>query len=161
MVGRTISHYEIVGTLGEGGMGVVYQARDTRLSRSVALKVLHPSRAADPERRRRFIREAKAASALNHPNIVTIYDIGEEAGTAFIVMEHIVGKPLSELIPRSGMRVNDAIALAIPIADALAKAHSAGIVHRDLKPANLIVTVDGSPKLLDFGVAKLVEVAPA
>ena len=90
-------------------MGVVYQARDTRLSRSVALKVLHPSRAADPERRRRFIREAKAASALNHPNIVTIYDIGEEAGTAFIVMEHIVGKPLSELIPRSGMRVNDAI----------------------------------------------------
>jgi len=157
MVGRTISHYEILATLGEGGMGVVYHARDMRLGRSVALKMLHPARSADPERRRRFIQEAKAASALNHPNIVTIYDFDEEAGSDFIVMEHVVGTPLSQAIPRTGMPVSEALAVAIPIADALAKAHRAGIVHRDLKPANLIVTSDGAPKLLDFGLAKLIE----
>ena len=162
MVGRTISHYEILAALGEGGMGVVYKARDLRLGRSVALKMLHPARSADPERKRRFVQEAKAVSALNHPNIVTIYDIGSEAGVDFIVMEHVVGKPLSQVIPQSGMRVTDALAVAIPIADALARAHNAGIVHRDLKPANLMLGTDGVPKLLDFGLAKLVErVAPA
>src|SRR5262249_33108308 len=106
--------------------------------------------------------EARAASALNHPNIVTIYDVGSEAGADFIVMEHVAGRPLSEAIPRTGMPVRNALAVAIPIADALAAAHAAGIVHRDLKPGNVIVTPDGAPKLLDFGLAKLAEsVAPA
>ena len=142
VVGRTVSHYEILATLGEGGMGVVYHARDTRLGRSVALKMLHPARSADPERRRRFIQEAKAASALNHPNIVTIYDVGEEAGTDFIVMEHVAGTPLSVMIPPTGMRVSDALAIAIPVTDALARAHAAGSVSpiRPNDSADLLVS---------------------
>ena len=112
----------------------------------------------DPERKRRFIQEARAASALNHPNIITVYDIGNEAGIDFIAMEYVAGKTLDQWIPRKGMRLNEALKLAIQMADALAKAHSAGIVHRDLKPPNVMVTDDGLVKVLDFGLAKLTEV---
>ena len=138
-------------------MGVVYKARDTRLNRSVAIKVLPADKVSDPERKRRFIQEARAASALNHPNIITLYDIGSESGIDFIVMEYVAGKTLDQRIPRKGMRLNEALKLAIQIADALAKAHSAGIIHRDLKPTNVMVTEDGVVKVLDFGLAKLTE----
>jgi serine/threonine protein kinase len=124
----------------------------------VAVKVLPSDWMSDPERKRRFIQEARAASALNHPNIVTIYDIGSESGIDFIVMEYVAGKTLDQRIPRKGMRLNEALKLAIQIADALAKGHSAGIIHRDLKPSNVMVTDDGLAKLLDFGLAKLTEV---
>jgi Tol biopolymer transport system component len=139
-------------------MGVVYKARDTRLNRSVAIKVLPPDRMSDPERKRRFIQEARAASALNHPNIITLYDIGSQRGIDFIVMEYVAGKTVDQLIPRRGMRLNEVPKLAVQMADALAKAHSAGIVHRDLKPTNVMVTEDGLVKVLDFGLAKLSEV---
>ena len=124
-------------------MGVVYKARDTRLNRSVAIKVLPRDQMSDPERKRRFIQEARAASALNHPNIITIYDIGSEGGIDFVVMEYVAGKTLDQLIGRKGMKLNEALKLAIQMADALAKAHSAGIIHRDLKPANVMVTDEG------------------
>src|SRR4030095_4305654 len=122
--------------LGSGGMGEVYKARDSKLNRPVAIKVLPPDKTSDADRKRRFIQEARAASALNHPNIITIHDIGREGGIDFVVMEYVAGKTLDQLIPRKGMRLNEAVKLAIQIADALAKAHSAGIVHRDLKPTN-------------------------
>ena len=157
MIGRTIAHYEILEKLGEGGMGVVYKARDTHLDRFVALKVLPPERVADPERKRRFVQEAKAASALNHPNIITIHDITQESGIDFIAMEYVPGKTLDELIPRKGMRLNRALKVAVQIAEALAAAHAAGIIHRDLKPGNVMVTEDGRVKVLDFGLAKLTE----
>jgi serine/threonine protein kinase len=152
-----ISHYRIIEKLGEGGMGVVYKAQDTRLNRSVALKLLPASLVEDAERRRRFKQEAQAASALNHPNIVTIYDIGEADGTMFIAMENVAGKTMAELIPRDGMRPPEALKYAVQIADAFARAHTAGIVHRDLKPGNLMVTEEGLVKVLDFGLAKLTE----
>jgi Tol biopolymer transport system component/predicted Ser/Thr protein kinase len=157
MIGRTISHYQVVGKLGEGGMGVVYKARDTHLDRFVALKVLPPARVADPERKRRFVQEARAASALNHPNIVTIHDIAYEAGVDFIVMEFIAGKTLGQLIGRKGMSLDEALKCGVQIADALAAAHGAGIIHRDLKPGNVMVTDSGLVKVLDFGLAKLAE----
>jgi serine/threonine protein kinase len=157
MVGRTISHYEIIEKLGEGGMGVVYKARDTRLDRFVAIKVLPPEKVTDPERRMRFIQEAKAASALNHPNIITIHDIDQADGVYFISMEFVAGKTLSALIPRHGMRLGEVLKYAIQIADAVARAHAAGIIHRDLKPSNIMVTDQGLSKVLDFGLAKLME----
>jgi serine/threonine protein kinase len=157
MIGRTILHYQIVETLGRGGMGVVYKARDTHLDRFVAIKVLPPEKVADPERKRRFVQEAKAASALNHPNIVHIYDIAEADGIQFIAMEYVSGKTLDQMIGRKGLRLNETLKYAVQIADALAKAHSAGIVHRDLKPSNIMVTGDGLVKVLDFGLAKLTE----
>jgi len=157
MIGRTILHYEIVETLGRGGMGVVYKARDTHLDRFVAIKVLPPEKVADPERKRRFVQEAKAASALNHPNIVHIYDIAEAGGIQFIAMEYVPGKTLDQMIGRKGLRLNETLKYAVQIADALAKAHAAGIVHRDLKPSNVMVTTDGLVKVLDFGLAKLSE----
>jgi serine/threonine protein kinase len=157
MIGRTIQHYHIVEALGRGGMGVVYKARDTHLDRFVAIKVLPPEKVADPERRRRFVQEAKAASALNHPNIVHIYDIAEADGIQFIAMEFVAGKTLGERIGRKRLRLNEALKYAVQIADALAKAHSAGIIHRDLKPSNIMVTADGLVKVLDFGLAKLTE----
>ena len=126
MIGTKLLHYEIVEKLGEGGMGVVYKARDTRLDRFVALKFLPAEKIADAERKARFVQEAKSASALNHPNIITIYDIGEN----FIAMEYVAGKTLDQLIPRKGMRLNDTLKIAVQIADALTKAHAAGIVHR-------------------------------
>jgi Tol biopolymer transport system component/tRNA A-37 threonylcarbamoyl transferase component Bud32 len=161
MIGRTVSHYEVTEKLGEGGMGVVYKARDSRLKRFVALKVLPPEKVTDPERKQRFVQEARAASALNHPNIVTVYDIDQSDGVDFIAMEYVEGKTLDELIGRKGMKLNEALKYAIQIADALAKAHAAGIVHRDLKPGNVMVTADGRVKVLDFGLAKLTETTPA
>ena len=155
MVGRTIAHYEILAKLGEGGMGVVYKARDPQLDRMVAIKVLPTDRAAKPERRLRFAQEAKAASALNHPNIVVVHHIGTEDDLDYIVMEFVDGVTLDHLIPSGGMEVPDALKYAIPIADALARAHAAGIIHRDLKPGNVIAGHDGQMKLVDFGLAKL------
>src|SRR5215471_9431635 len=151
-----ISHYEILEKLGEGGMGVVWKARDTRLNRLVAIKTLPAGRIVAEDRRRRFIQEARAASALNHPNIVTIHDIASEDGTDFIVMEYVEGKTLGQLIPKGGMRPEEILGYAIQIGGALAKAHAAGIIHRDLKPGNVMVTAEGRVKLLDFGLAKLI-----
>ena len=159
MIGRTISHYEITEKLGEGGMGVVYKARDSHLKRFVALKVLPPEKVTDPERKQRFVQEARAASALNHPNIVTVHDIDQADGVDFIAMEYVEGRTLEEKTGRKGLKLNEALKYAIQIADALAKAHSAGIVHRDLKPGNVMVTGDGRVKVLDFGLAKLTETA--
>ncbi len=155
LVGRTLSHYRIANRLGQGGMGVVYRAVDTRLGRTVALKLLPVERVADPERRRRFVQEAKSASSLNHPNIVTIYDIGAADDLHFIAMEYIAGKTLGECITRKGVTLSEALKWAVQIADALAAAHAAGIIHRDLKPGNIMLTDKGLVKILDFGVAKL------
>ncbi len=157
MIGRTISHYEIVEKLGQGGMGVVYKARDRRLDRYVAIKLLPPGKMADSERRKRFLQEARAASALNHPNIITIHDIVSTDGVECMVMEYVEGRTLAELVPREGMPHDQVLRHGVQIADALAKAHAAGIVHRDLKPGNVMVTGDGLVKLLDFGLAKLTE----
>jgi len=153
LTGQMLSHYRILEKLGEGGMGEVYLAEDARLGRRVALKVLPRELADDPVRKARLTHEARAASALNHPNIVTLHDIGSEAGIDFLVMEYVAGKPLAELIPRQGMPVKEALRCAVQIADALGKAHAAGIVHRDLKPGNVMVTQDGLVKVLDFGLA--------
>ena len=153
--GSHLGPYEILGSLGAGGMGEVYRARDPRLGREVAIKVLPSDRLGDETRRRRFVQEARAASQLNHPNIVTIHEIERDGEVDFIVMELVQGKRLDELVPRGGLPVRDALRLAIPIADALARAHEAGIVHRDLKPANIVVSSAGVPKVLDFGLAKL------
>jgi eukaryotic-like serine/threonine-protein kinase len=157
MIGQTLGHYCIESRLGEGGMGVVYKALDTHLDRPVAIKVLRAEAVTSPERKRRFVQEAKAASALNHPNILHIYDINQSGGTDFIAMEYVPGKTLHELIGRKGLVLGEALKYAIQIAGALAKAHGSGIVHRDLKPANIMVTGDGLVKLLDFGLAKLTE----
>src|SRR5215831_14280092 len=151
---ESIAHYRIISKLGEGGMGVVWKARDTRLSRLVAIKMLPAGKLPGEDRKRRFIQEAQAASALNHPNIVIIHDIASEDGTDFIVMEYVEGKTLGQLIPRRGMRLDEILHYAIQIAGALAKAHAAGIIHRDLKPGNVMVTAEGRVKLLDFGLAK-------
>jgi eukaryotic-like serine/threonine-protein kinase len=157
MIGRTLDHYQIESKLGEGGMGVVYKARDIQLNRTVAAKVLPPDKIADPARRERFVREARAASALNHPNIVAIYDIRSEEGVDFIVMEFVEGRTLDEAIPAKGMRVGAALKCAVQIADALARAHGAGILHRDIKPSNVMITGEGRVKILDFGLAKLAD----
>ena len=156
MVDRTVLQYQLVEKLGAGGMGEVYKARDTRLNRFVAMKVLPEAMSADPERRRRFVHEAQAASALNHPNIVTIYDIVSDAGIQYLVMEYVNGKTLLELVPQGGLTAPLTIRYAIQMADALSAAHAAGIIHRDLKPANVMVTASGLVKLLDFGLAKLI-----
>src|SRR5215207_1905631 len=153
--GTRLGSYEVLSLLGAGGMGEVYRARDTRLGREVAIKVLPADRVADADRRRRFVQEAQAASALNHPHIITIYEIESADGNDFIVMEYVRGKSLDALIPRQGMRLNEALRIAIAVADALVTAHARGIVHRDLKPANVIVGTDGTVKVLDFGLAKL------
>jgi eukaryotic-like serine/threonine-protein kinase len=156
VIGRRLSHYEIIAKIGEGGMGVVYKARDTQLDRFAAIKVLDAEATADDERRRRFIQEAKAASALNHPGIVTIYGINSEDRMHFIAMEYVQGATLDQLIKTSTLGPPAALNYAIQAAEALAKAHAAGIVHRDIKPSNIMVTDDGIVKILDFGVAKLI-----
>jgi len=155
VVGQTILHYEILQRLGAGGMGEIYRAQDTRLNRIVAIKVLSAGNADDPERRRRFILEAQAASSLNHPHIITIHDIVSQGDQEFMVMEYVAGKTLSELIPPGGMAAPTALRYAVQIADALDAAHAVGIIHRDLKPGNIMVTDAGRVKILDFGLAKL------
>ena len=157
MVGRTISHYTIIEKLGEGGMGVVYKARDTRLDRFVAIKILPPKILGDAVRKQRFIQEAKSASALSHPNIIHIYEIGEADGVDYIAMEFVAGKTLQRLIPRRGMPFGTAVTYCVQIADALATAHAAGIIHRDLKPGNVMINDQELVKVLDFGLAKLTE----
>jgi eukaryotic-like serine/threonine-protein kinase len=155
MIGRSIAHYHVLEALGQGGMGFVYKARDTQLDRLVAIKVLTPDKLTNDERKSRFIQEAKAASALNHPNIVTIYAIGNEDGVDFIAMEYIAGRTLDRIIPKDGLKLDELLKYGVQIGDALARAHAAGIVHRDLKPGNIMVTDDGQVKLVDFGLAKL------
>lgn len=157
MTGSTFGNYQVLGPLGTGGMGEVYKARDTRLNRLVAIKVLRRDVVAVPTRKQRFIQEAKSASALNHPNIVTIHDIFQHEGQDCLVMEYVTGKTLFALIPRAGMRVHEAVRIAIQVAEGLRKAHTAGIVHRDIKPSNVMVPDDGPVKILDFGLAKLTE----
>jgi Tol biopolymer transport system component/predicted Ser/Thr protein kinase len=157
MVGRTISHYQIVERIGEGGMGVVYKALDNRLNRAVAIKVLRSDRGISTESKTRFVNEAKAASALNHPNIITVYDVEASGDVDFIAMEYVPGRTLQQLIGSQGLGVADSVKYLAQVADALSSAHAAGIVHRDLKPANIMVGENGLVKLLDFGLAKLTE----
>jgi predicted Ser/Thr protein kinase len=157
MVGTTLKHYRIETQLGKGGMGVVYRARDTRLDRLVALKTLPPGLVADPERKSRFLLEARSAAAVTHPAIAQIYDVDEVDGVLFIAMEYVDGRTVSRLIADGELDLLGAIEIVLQVAEGLAKAHDAGILHRDIKSDNIMVTRDGHAKLLDFGLAKLLE----
>ena len=165
MIGQALDHYRIESTIGEGGMGVVYRAHDTHLSRLMAIKVLRSSMAVDSERRRRFVQEAKAVSALNHPHIVQVYDISHAGDVDFIVMEYVEGRTLDRLIGTKACRAVMRSGMPCRSPSALATAHAAGIIHRDVKPSNIVVSEsynrrEGAAKLLDFGLAKLREVPP-
>ncbi len=155
--GTRLGSYEVVAPIAAGGMGEVYRAHDSRLGRDVALKVLPADLATDTERRRRFEQEARAASGLNHPNVVHVYDIGGTDGTIYIAMELVEGRTLRELVQSGPLPVKKLLDIAIQIADGLARAHEASIVHRDLKPENVMISKDGHIRILDFGLAKLVE----
>ena len=161
MIGTQLGHYRIERLLGSGGMGEVYVADDLKLGRRVALKVLSTELTGDPNRRERFEREARAAAALNHPNIVTIHSVEEADGIPFLTLELLDGKTLDEIIPAQGLPLDRVLTLAIPLTDAVGAAHQAGITHRDLKPANVMITADGRVKVLDFGLAKVREEAQA
>jgi Tol biopolymer transport system component/predicted Ser/Thr protein kinase len=160
MTGGKLGHYDVLEKLGEGGMGVVYKAHDPRLNRIIAIKLLPAAKAADAARRQRFLQEARALSALNHPNIVIIHDMVEEGGLNFLVMEYVSGKTLAQMIPRRGLPATETLRYATQIADALTAAHEAGVIHRDLKPGNIMTTEKGVVKILDFGLAKLLDSAP-
>jgi eukaryotic-like serine/threonine-protein kinase len=161
MIGTTLSHYRVLELLGRGGMGEVYAAEDLKLRRRVALKVLPVEMAESAERRRRFEREAQAIAALNHPGIVTIYSVEHDAGRSFLTMELVEGRTLEQCVPAGGLPLRDFLRIAIQLADAMRAAHDRGILHRDLKPGNVMLTKDGRIKVLDFGLAKLADAAPA
>jgi len=160
MIGQTLKQYKIEKVLGQGGIGVVYLARDTRLQRPVALKLLKPDLISDPARKARFLREARSAAALSHPAIAQVYDIDEDGGTTFIAMEYVDGWTVSHLIMDGELDLMGGIEIALQVAEGLAKAHDANIIHRDIKSDNIMVTRDGHAKLLDFGLAKLLETGP-
>jgi serine/threonine protein kinase/tetratricopeptide (TPR) repeat protein len=159
--GRRLGHYDLIELIGRGGMGEVYSARDTRLGRDVAVKVLLESSTNDPERLSRFEREAKLLASLNHPNICTVHEIGEHQRTGFIVMEYVAGRPLSELIQQGGLPLDRVVSFGVQIADALAHAHARRVIHRDLKSRNVMVTPEGRLKVLDFGLATIVKATPS
>src|SRR5579863_2021001 len=156
--GTKLGPYEIVAAIGAGGMGEVYRARDTRLGRDVAIKILPPHLASTPEVRQRFEREARAVSSLNHPHICTLHDIGHQDGTDFLVMEYLEGETLSKRLEKGPLPTTHLLRIAIEITDALEKAHRQGVIHRDLKPGNIMLTKSGA-KLMDFGLAKASDAA--
>ena len=156
MIGTTLSHFRITDRLGQGGMGEVYRGEDTRLGRSVAVKVLPQTFVADPERLARFEREARLLASLSHPHIAGIHDVGEDGGTHFLVMELVPGETLAARLERGPLPLDEALDVSVQVADAVAAAHDQGIVHRDLKPGNVMVTADSAVKVLDFGLAKAV-----
>lgn len=155
MIGKAISHYKILAKIGEGGMGVVYKAEDTKLKRIVALKFLPPEWTRDQEAKQRFIQEAQAAAALDHPNICTVYEINEAEGKTFIAMAYIEGQSLKDKLASGQMDIDEALDIAIQVVEGLKRAHAKGIVHRDIKPANIMLSGDGLAKIMDFGLAKL------
>src|SRR5262247_2233447 len=155
LAGQRIGHYQILSRLGAGGMGEVYLAEDLKLARKVAIKFLPPALIADEQARKRLLREARAAAALDHPNICTIYEVGDEAGRSFIVMQYIEGETLATRIARKRLEMSEALTIAIQVAEALQEAHQQGIIHRDIKPQNLMLTARGQVKMLDFGLAKV------
>src|SRR5688572_8114259 len=153
---ETVAHYRIIEPLGAGGMGAVYKAYDKKLHRIIALKLLKPEFISQQDRRRRFLQEARAASALSHPHILTVYEVGEHDGKPYIAMEYVEGETLRQRIKSGALQIKEVLQIAVQIAEGLAKAHDAGIIHRDLKPENLMVRHDGYAKILDFGLAKLI-----
>ena len=159
MISRTISHYRILSKLGSGGMGEVYLAEDTELGRKVAIKLLQPELVADERARRRLRREAQAAATLDHPNICAIFEVGEENGLNFIVMQNVEGETLEARMKRKPPDLSESLSVAGQVADALAEAHAHGTIHRDIKPSNIMITARGAVKVMDFGLAKVLQAA--